>query len=261
MPDFRVSDTAAFDDKMIQAGNSAIGLWARAGAWCMQQLTDGFVPTRIARQIGTKAQADRLTDCGLWESVDGGYRFVKFLNHQRSKEQVESEKAAARQRMRKVRSGERSSERTEPVQPNGSGERSPHVHDSHPFPSLPSSGYEGREGYVPERASDDPPTPRCPKHIDVENPPACGACADARRTRETWDTEQAQRRAESERAERLAAAEAARAAIDDCGICDENGYRGTRLCDHDPETAARAARGMALVREQLAASASKGSSS
>ncbi|QBG78543.1 hypothetical protein SEA_BARCO_68 [Gordonia phage Barco] len=261
MPDFRVSDTAAFDDKMIQAGNSAIGLWARAGAWCMQQLTDGFVPTRIARQIGTKAQADRLTDCGLWETVDGGYRFVKFLNHQRSKEQVESEKAAARQRMRKVRSGERSTERSEPVQPNGSGERSPHVHDSHPFPSLPSSGYEGREGHVPERASDEPPTPRCPKHIDVENPPACGACADARRTRETWDTEQTQRRKAAQSEAARTAAELRAAEIANCDLCDSNGYRGNRVCDHDPDTAARAARGMALVREQLAASASKGSSS
>ena len=38
---FRVDDTLAMHPKVYAAGNAAMGLWVRAGAWSMQQLTDG----------------------------------------------------------------------------------------------------------------------------------------------------------------------------------------------------------------------------
>jgi hypothetical protein len=41
----------------------------------------------------------------------------------------------------------------------------------------------GREG---TRDAREPP-PRCPKHIDATDSPPCGACADARRSREQWE--------------------------------------------------------------------------
>lgn len=250
MPDFRVADTAAFDDKMIAAGNSAVGLWVRAGAWCMQQLTDGFVPTRIARQIGSKNAATRLTDVGLWEPVEGGYQFNKFLNHQRSKEQVETEKAAARQRMKRVRSGERAPEPKKSVRPNSSPERSPHVRDSLPFPSH--SGYLGEEGDSSARAkSDTPPPATCPQHPDGTTAP-CRGCADARRDRERWDAQQALEAIEARRREREDQAAATAAEIVACDLCDERGYVGTRVCDHDPTAAERNRRGAAMARAALA---------
>lgn len=36
-----------------------------------------------------------------------------------------------------------------------------------------------------------PPEPRCPKHLNEPKPPACGACADARKARNRWDTDRA----------------------------------------------------------------------
>ncbi|QDF17168.1 replication initiation protein [Gordonia phage William] len=122
-----------------------------------------------------------------------------------------------------------------------------------PAPTTSSlEGYVSREPHQGDHDPHTPPTPRCPKHIDVDNPPACGACADARRARESWESEQARLRLDAQRAEREAAAAARAAAIDACDLCDERGYQGNRVCDHDPDTAARAARGMALVRQQLA---------
>lgn len=231
MPDFRVADTAAFDEKLIAAGNSAVGLWVRAGAWSMQQLTDGFIPTRIARQIGTKNAATRLTNCGLWCDVEGGYQFVKWLGYQRSKEQVESERDAARARMKRIRSGERSSEQKADVQPNGSPERSAHVRDSHPFPSH--SGYVGEGSNCTAREESPPPgnldpdNPRCPDHLAiaaVERGPNCRACAAVRK----WcENEPERRKAAIREAARIRRA---------CTHCDESGLIETEAgmvrCDH-----------------------------
>jgi hypothetical protein len=75
---FKVDDTFAFHSKTVEAGNAAIGLWTRAGAWSSQQLTDGKIPTSIARQLGSKREADRLVDVGLWFAEPDGYRFWQW---------------------------------------------------------------------------------------------------------------------------------------------------------------------------------------
>lgn len=40
-------------------------------------------------------------------------------------------------------------------------------------------------------------------------------------------------------------------AISRCDLCDEHGYQGTRVCDHDAGTAERARRGIAAVRAAM----------
>jgi hypothetical protein len=72
---FGVDDGASFHRKIVAAGNAAVGLWARAGSWCARYLTDGFVPTDVARSLGTAAQAKRLVEVKLWEQCRGGYQF------------------------------------------------------------------------------------------------------------------------------------------------------------------------------------------
>ena len=60
------------------------------------------------------------------------------------------------------------------------------------------------------------------------------------------------RAAQAARAEeRHEFAHATALAIADCGLCDEHGYLGTMVCDHDPDTTERAGRGMSLIREQM----------
>ncbi|QLF83876.1 hypothetical protein SEA_MOOSEHEAD_68 [Gordonia phage Moosehead] len=234
MPDFRVAETAAFDEKIVEAGNAAVGLWARAGSWSMHNLTDGFIPSRIARQLGTRSNANRLVSVGLWTTVSNGYQFVKWDGYQRSREQVETERAAARDRMKKIRSGEQKRN----VQANnesGSGERSAEVRDrvfatpvpSHPFPSP--SGSDRGEGYVSSREPEDaappgnldPNNPRCLTHADVpahDRGPNCRACRDHR----IWIEQEPERR----RAHIQEANRSAKAIERDCPLCSEGWLLG-----------------------------------
>lgn len=119
------------------------------------------------------------------------------------------------------------------------------------------SGYLERERYVSNAPANEPPSPstppepRCPQHLDNPTTAACRPCGDARRARQAWDAEQ-------DRARKLAISEAAREsaitrslAIADCGMCDDEGYLGTILCDHDPETPERAQRGIEECRRAL----------
>lgn len=102
---FKVDDTLSHHAKVIAAGNAAMGLWVRAGAWSMQQLTDGFVPTNVARTLGTANEARRLVKAGLWLEHDGGYLFHQFTGEgrQRARIDVEAEREAARERQRRAR--------------------------------------------------------------------------------------------------------------------------------------------------------------
>jgi len=62
--------------KTIGMPLSVRGLWSAAQSWCMDQLSDGKVPTETIKMLGgTKAQAAELVKRGLWEEVPGGYVF------------------------------------------------------------------------------------------------------------------------------------------------------------------------------------------
>lgn len=98
--------------------------------------------------------------------------------------------------------------------------------------------------------NDDPPSKFCNRHPRGTEDPCrpCGAAraahaefmADALRNAQVAQSSEARERAEL-RAE----------AIDECNICDHEGYDGTVICDHDPDTAERARRGMEQVRALL----------
>lgn len=103
MPWFKVDDTFPHHAKVLAAGNASTGLWVRAGAWSMQQLTDGFVPDHVARTMGTPSEAKRLVDAGLWVRVDGGYQFHQWTDVQRTKDQVLTDRHAATERQRHAR--------------------------------------------------------------------------------------------------------------------------------------------------------------
>lgn len=101
---FKVDDTLGSHPKARAAGLAAMGLWVVAGAWSSQHLTEGFVPGWYVKSwpSGHKRAAD-LVESGLWIEADSGYRFHQWEERQPTKEQVESERAAARERQRKHR--------------------------------------------------------------------------------------------------------------------------------------------------------------
>ena len=105
MPWFNVDDGFAFHQKAIRAGNSAIGLWTRAGSWSAHQLTEGFVPAAIVSSLGTFKQAQRLVAVGLWLEVDGGYLFHEWTADGRNptREQVLERRRKDREKKEEVR--------------------------------------------------------------------------------------------------------------------------------------------------------------
>lgn len=89
MPWFKVDDALATHDKVLKAGNAAMGLWVRAGAWCAQHLTDGHVPHHAVKLLGNAGQATALVNAGLWLKVGDGYRFHEWNDYQPTREHVE----------------------------------------------------------------------------------------------------------------------------------------------------------------------------
>lgn len=135
MPWFRVDDSLAVHPKAITAGNAALGLWVRAGSWCAQQLTDGFVPLNLLATLGAKPKdAQALVDAGMWLKVSGGYRFHDWGEYQPSRESVETKRSEARERMQRVREARSSREHPANVRANNSA-RSPYPGPARPDPT------------------------------------------------------------------------------------------------------------------------------
>lgn len=105
MPHFRVDDGLDAHPKAQRAGDEALGMWVRAGAWCMRYLTDGFVPGWwVKQQPRGTVKAKRLADAGLWHPSerDGekGWQFHEFTGNGRqdSRAQIEADREKWRQK-------------------------------------------------------------------------------------------------------------------------------------------------------------------
>lgn len=103
---------------------------------------------------------------------------------------------------------------------------------------------------APSTAADAGPSPFCERHPDGADHP-CGPCGVARRASEAWEAERARTTKTQVSVEAQARAEARRAEIAACSMCDADGYRDGRLCHHRPEQDAVNARGAALCRGAL----------
>ncbi len=100
---FKVDDGFAWHTKAVRAGNAACGLWVRAGSWSSQQLTEGYVPSEIASALGSKAEVTKLVASGLWVPSGDGFQFHQFLDRNPTREQVEAERAASKERQQRAR--------------------------------------------------------------------------------------------------------------------------------------------------------------
>lgn len=125
MPWFKVDDSFHAHPKVLATEPAALGLWVIAGAWSSSHLTDGFVPTHALTRLlpGSDELARALVNAGLWRRAKGGYQFHDWSEYQPSKDDVDAERKAARERMRKLRL-----ERQGAAQPtNGSPEQQANV--------------------------------------------------------------------------------------------------------------------------------------
>lgn len=230
---FRVDDNLAFHPKVMEAGNNAMGLWVRAGAWSSSNLTDGFIPTRIALRLGSRKACYSLVNAGLFEEKIDGFQFHDWNAKNFTKQQVElrredDRKRKADQRKRHltaVQDKESGHGVTHGVTPNGISSDvtqglCAESAISLPYPALPSSNYVGEVSPVGVPAPTKPPPPKfCLDHPQGTRAP-CTACQAYRKQYEAWEvacTQSHRNRVKAFRQEIL-----------DCPDCDDKGWIETR---------------------------------
>lgn len=108
MPWFKVDDGFHGHPKVVELSLTAVGLWALCGSWCAKYLTDGYVPAKtVSRLGGDTRHAQELVSADLWLDAPAGYQFKDWEDYQPLKTAVEAERAAAQERMRKVRAAKK----------------------------------------------------------------------------------------------------------------------------------------------------------
>lgn len=221
MPDYRVDDSQHAKERWRRVGLAALGLWTAAGSYAMSPavLSDGWVPDHwVASWPQGRRLAKALVDADEWRAAerDGlpGYEFADWSG-QTPAAKFLADREAARKRMRDIRQGKRSRERSSEQDANvpPKFERSSEEVRRLPVPHPTDEEQLGGDRPVSDRASAQRPPERCPKHRNSDNPPNCGACGDSRRAAQAWDAH----------APRRAAADAA--AIRACRWCNADGWR------------------------------------
>ena len=101
---FKVDDGFWSHPKTAALTDSSIALWVRAGSYCCQHLTDGFVAAAILHMVrGSDESAAELVESGLWVNAPGGWRFHDWDEYQETSETVKSRREKSRERQRKRR--------------------------------------------------------------------------------------------------------------------------------------------------------------
>lgn len=108
MPWFNVDDTLHSHPKPRRAGLAAMGLWTMAGSHAMSYKSDGFVPRWYVKTWPHGYElAVRLVQSGLWvsDTFEGqdGWRFKDWHDYQKTSAEIESDRAFARERQRRLR--------------------------------------------------------------------------------------------------------------------------------------------------------------
>lgn len=116
-------DDAFYDHPKVKAlprgatRKGAISLWTLAGTWSARYLQDGLIPPHMIAELGgSDKDADALVATELWHQADhecpacpwvpdGHYLFHDWPQWNKTKDQVERERKAARERQAKRRMG------------------------------------------------------------------------------------------------------------------------------------------------------------
>lgn len=114
MPWFALDDGFDTHPKVRRAGNAAIGVFVRLGAYAARHLTEGRLDGSLVRDYGTPATVKKLVTVGLLhpaghdcprceQPAEDGYVIHDFLDYNRSRKQIESSREAGRKRQQKGR--------------------------------------------------------------------------------------------------------------------------------------------------------------
>lgn len=162
MPWFKVDDGFHSHPKVMELSPAAVGIWTLAGTWSANYLTDGEVRANIVSRLGgTPDLVQELVDAGLWIDMGESYQFKDWADYQPVKADVEAEREAARERMRKVRASKKGVKDSPAVRANKAGTSSEvRLTPAQPSPVPAQNENPGKpdspSGATPEhRATDD----------------------------------------------------------------------------------------------------------
>lgn len=136
--------------RRMKGGRAALGDWAFWWSWCLDDPSlTGVVPS-LELDANEQKSAVILVTAGLWEPVDGGFRFHDFHEYNPTREQREAKKAADRDRVAENRKASREHVASDT---DASRERVASTRVSRP---VPSHSQRERDARALEPASPEP---------------------------------------------------------------------------------------------------------
>lgn len=185
----KVDDTSHAHPKFLRAGNAAIGLWVRAGAYVAQHLTEGVIPGVVAQLYGTAPQVRKLVAADLWHAHGhscggcpqppaGDYVMHDYLTYNPTRGKVEDDRAAAADRQKRARekAAEQRNQERNPAGSSRNGKRidsDPSTENDEPFENqlefpdnIAGQGAPSRrDGSDPSRSPRPVPSPVPPTEV------------------------------------------------------------------------------------------------
>jgi hypothetical protein len=103
----KIDDTMVENPKCVDLSPFAWTLWLHGVSYCSRNLTDGHIPQAMLPRLTSITDpgraADELVDAGMWHATEDGYEVHDYLDHQRSRSDVEADRAKATERQRRSR--------------------------------------------------------------------------------------------------------------------------------------------------------------
>ena len=103
----KIEDTVTEHPSFAQLSPFAWTLWLHGLTYCSRNLTDGLIPQAMLTRLSALKEPEKacaeLVDAGRWHVIEGGWRVHDYLDHQRSRREVEDERAGAKERQRRSR--------------------------------------------------------------------------------------------------------------------------------------------------------------
>jgi len=194
---FKVDDGFWGHPKRMACTPTAIGIWATAGSWSAQQLTDGVVPAHVLAVLAGKPRdAQVLVAAGLWHAanhtcrrcppITSGWVFHDWIDWQPTRQKVHDKRAAEAQRKQEWRDRKRTQREGAANVPAGqdeddggtrpSGDAGPTQLSALPDPTRPDPTRKEQNFMAPGSAEREtkPRKPRAPDPIWDALVAACG---------------------------------------------------------------------------------------
>jgi hypothetical protein len=162
---FLVDDGFHSHPKTGAASLAAIGLWAVAGSWCGDHLTDGHISHVQVGLLsrGAVELADELVTCGLWKRTRSGYRFHQWDGNGDGLRRNFTRKEVEERRRKKAEAGRKGGLASGKARSSRLARASPSVE---PHTNPPPSSKEGRGRARADAGRSAPPaaptSPVCP---------------------------------------------------------------------------------------------------